>query len=72
MIVSPDCWAGKHRACDGAGWDMDLDQPAPCQCPCHTAPSREPGGRAAIVFVLGMIVAAVTVSTLAPANGVGW
>ena len=34
-IVSPDCWEGKHRICDGSGWSIELDQSAPCQCDCH-------------------------------------
>jgi len=33
--ASPDCWAGKHRACSGDAWDEDTDAPTPCECPCH-------------------------------------
>jgi len=34
--VNPDCKAGKHDACFGDAWDFEKDQPAPCECNCHT------------------------------------
>lgn len=34
--MNPDCRDGKHRACDGTGWDHENDEPAPCPCECHT------------------------------------
>ena len=27
---------GRHEDCTGAGWDLTTDDPAPCNCPCHT------------------------------------
>ncbi len=34
--MNPDCRDGKHRACDGSGWDTTTDAPTTCRCPCHT------------------------------------
>ena len=39
IIPNPDCQAGKHRACNGTGWDAAADELATCTCACH----REPG-----------------------------
>jgi hypothetical protein len=38
--LCPECRAGKHRNCDGTGWDIDADERVPCPCPdeSHTAP----------------------------------
>jgi|GEM_PF-2576046 len=33
--LSPDCVAGKHRACSGDAWDDDTDSPTLCTCTCH-------------------------------------
>lgn len=38
--MNPDCAAGKHRACQGDGWDFLRDEPAPCSCECHELPER--------------------------------
>lgn len=35
MPYSPDCAAGKHRACSGGAWNYTTDQPADCACGCH-------------------------------------
>lgn len=35
-LLSPDCRDGKHRACDGAGWNVTEDKPTDCPCECHT------------------------------------
>lgn len=32
---SPDCQAGKCRACVGEAWDEAADAPVPCPCTCH-------------------------------------
>lgn len=37
VLINSDCSEGKHRACDGRGWDVDADQHAPCPCSCHGA-----------------------------------
>lgn len=34
--MNPDCRDGKHASCNGEGWDMNADEPAPCPCECHT------------------------------------
>lgn len=39
-ILSPDCKAGKCRACTGDAWDHVADAPAVCPCECH-APTLE-------------------------------
>lgn len=33
--MNPDCRDGKHKACNGDGWDFETDEPAPCPCSCH-------------------------------------
>lgn len=33
--TNPECAAGKHRNCNGVGWDVDADRPADCPCSCH-------------------------------------
>jgi hypothetical protein len=37
-ILSPDCEAGKHRACSGDAWDVAVDEPRRCECSCHGTP----------------------------------
>ncbi|ALY08750.1 hypothetical protein PQB77_gp63 [Arthrobacter phage Correa] len=37
--MNPDCRDGKHQACSGDGWDLEKDEPCPCNCPCHTKES---------------------------------
>jgi hypothetical protein len=37
--LNPDCRGGKHRACNGDGWDVIADAPTPCECGCHNAES---------------------------------
>lgn len=37
--MNPDCRDGKHRACDGSGWDEEADQPIRCPCDCHAHPN---------------------------------
>jgi hypothetical protein len=32
---NPECRDGKHKNCDGVGWDMDQDEPCKCPCQCH-------------------------------------
>ncbi|WP_205529090.1 hypothetical protein [Microbacterium halotolerans] len=33
---SPDCVAGKHRACGGDAWDDAADDVCDCRCGCHS------------------------------------
>jgi hypothetical protein len=33
--LSPDCLAGKHKACRGDAWCFEDDRPAECLCACH-------------------------------------
>jgi hypothetical protein len=33
--MNPDCRDGKHAACSGTGWDMELDEERTCPCTCH-------------------------------------
>lgn len=37
IIHNPECRDGKHRNCDGTGWDTTADEPVPCPCECHGA-----------------------------------
>jgi hypothetical protein len=32
VTICPDCWQGKHGACEGDAWDNDNDRPAICAC----------------------------------------
>lgn len=34
-VLSPDCTAGKHRACSGDAWDVVADEGTGCECDCH-------------------------------------
>ena len=36
-MVNPECAEGKHRNCDGSGWDLAIDASAECPCRCHDA-----------------------------------
>lgn len=36
ITPNPECRDGKHRNCNGEGWDMWTDEPADCPCECHT------------------------------------
>lgn len=36
-IPNPECRDGKHRNCDGHGWDIDADTAVRCPCHCHSA-----------------------------------
>lgn len=36
-VVNPECAEGKHRNCDGSGWDLVADVPCDCPCRCHDA-----------------------------------
>lgn len=33
--LNPDCWGGKHDACNGDAWSAYEDRPADCCCGCH-------------------------------------
>lgn len=41
---SPDCIAGKCRACAGDAWDEELDARVPCPCACHDKAAAAAGG----------------------------
>lgn len=36
-VIGPDCRDGKHRACDGRGFDIVADEIITCVCTCHGA-----------------------------------
>lgn len=38
--MNPECKQGKHRNCDGSGWDHEHDCPAMCTCTCHDETGR--------------------------------
>lgn len=38
LDIGPDCREGKHRACDGRGFDLVADVVIRCACTCHTEP----------------------------------
>ena len=31
-MTCPECAQGKHGNCDGRAWDLELDEPAICEC----------------------------------------
>ena len=35
VLLNPDCRDGKHRSCNGAGWDLTNDIGTDCPCNCH-------------------------------------
>ncbi|MCU1418693.1 MAG: hypothetical protein JWP32_2867 [Schumannella sp.] len=35
VIISPECTAGKHDACNGDAWDTVRDAVTDCPCTCH-------------------------------------
>jgi len=35
VAVSPDCRAGKCKACSGDAWDEAADALTTCRCGCH-------------------------------------
>lgn len=41
---SPDCIAGKCRACAGDAWDEEIDARVPCPCACHDQAAAAAGG----------------------------
>ena len=46
MAVGPDCREGKHRACDGRGFDPVGDRIIRCSCDCHeVVPESHVSGR---------------------------
>ena len=33
--MNPECRDGKHKNCDGLGFDFDTDEFTDCPCKCH-------------------------------------
>lgn len=40
--LNPECQQGKHRNCNGCGWDEDIDEVADCPCLCHRPDAVDP------------------------------
>ncbi|QGZ16921.1 hypothetical protein SEA_LITTLETOKYO_29 [Arthrobacter phage LittleTokyo] len=35
VLLNPECRDGKHRNCNGEGWDTWADDATDCPCECH-------------------------------------
>ena len=49
MNIGPDCHEGKHRACDGRGFDPVADEIIECACTCHTEPAGDAADMSALI-----------------------
>lgn len=58
--TGPDCQAGKHRACDGRGFDLVADEVIRCGCGCHGAEHTAHRARAIVNFMGDMYAERIT------------